>query len=85
MAQLLTISIGILITYLLYNMKSRYKYIIAFIAYGVWLSRFLNPLYVNYNCFKAYKQIFLGEGSLTTQEEFDKKTREIQAGKSSDE
>ena len=85
MAQLLTISIGILITYLLYNMKSRYKYIIAFIAYGVWLTRFLNPLYVNYNCFKAYKQIFLGEGSLTTQEEFDKKTREIQAGKSSDE
>jgi len=83
-AQLITLSVGIIITYLLYNMKSKYKYIIALIAYGVWLTRFLNPLYVNYNCYKSYKQMFYGEESLTSQADFDKKTREIEQGKSTD-
>ena len=79
-SQLLTICIGILITYMLFYMNNKYKYIIAAIAFAVWLTRFLNPLYVNYNCVKAYKQMFMGQESLTSQEEFDKKTREIQNG-----
>ena len=37
----------------------------------LWLTRFLNPIYVNYNLWKAFKQMYFGESTLYTQEEFD--------------
>ena len=35
------------------------------------LTRFLNPLFVNYDVFKAYKQFLLGDKSITTKKEYD--------------
>lgn len=41
----------------------------------VFLSRFLNPMYANYNLYKGYKQLFTGKDGLTTPEDFERRTR----------
>ena len=38
----------------------------------LWLTRFLNPLYVNWNLWRTYKQNLLGEHMSYSQEEFEK-------------
>jgi len=37
----------------------------------LFLSRFLNPMYANYNLYKGYRQLFAGKDGLTTPEEFE--------------
>lgn len=43
----------------------------------LWFTRFLNPMYVNYNNYKAYMQMIQGKHSLTSQKEFDAVTEKI--------
>lgn len=51
--------------------KGSIKYVVFLLFVVILLTRFLNPLYVNYNCYKAYMQMFLGKKSLLSQVEFD--------------
>lgn len=55
--------------------KGPIKYVIFILFWGLLFTRFLNPLYVNYNCYKAYMQMFLGKDSLLSQSEFDAETK----------
>ena len=48
-------------------------FLISFTFFSlIWLTRFLNPIYVNFNLWKAFKQMYFGESTLYTQEQFDK-------------
>lgn len=75
--QLFFIFIMILIVYILFKRPNRINYIIVAMFIIIWLSRFLNPIYVNYNCYKAYAQMFQGKDSLTSQADFDNVTEKI--------
>jgi hypothetical protein len=55
--------------------KGPIKYVIFILFWGLLFTRFLNPLYVNYNCYKAYMQMFLGKDSLLSQSDFDAETK----------
>jgi hypothetical protein len=80
LTQLIFIILFGLIIFMLFTSKSHYKYGIVVVFILVWLTRFLNPLYVNYNCYKAYKQIIFGAGSMKTPQEFDTATIEKRLG-----
>jgi hypothetical protein len=62
------------IIYTLITCKGYYSLSLLFLFIGIWLTRFLNPMYVNYNNYKAYMQRFIGKESLTSQKEFDMET-----------
>ena len=72
--QLLFICAIIFIIYVLFKVPNRNNYIIIIIFIFIWFTRFLNPMYVNYNCYKAYAQMFQGKDSLTSQSDFDNVT-----------
>lgn len=75
--QLFFIIITLIIIYISFKIPSPFIYIIITAFIFIWLTRFLNPLYVNYNCYKAYVQMFQGKDSLTSQVEFDSVTEKI--------
>ena len=75
--QLFFIFTALLIIYILIKRPNRLNYIVVVIFILFWLSRFLNPMYVNYNCYKAYAQMFQGKDSLTSQADFDNVTEKI--------
>jgi hypothetical protein len=77
--QLIFIFTFVAIIYSMFQMKGIIKYIVFIFFICVWITRFLNPMYVNYNCYKAYMQMFIGKHSLTSQEEFDAKTEKIKS------
>lgn len=62
--------IFLLIIYCIVKINSKYKYLIVLIFIILWTTRFLTPLYVNFNCYKAYRQMFLGKSSLRNPENF---------------
>lgn len=68
--QIMTIIIFLTILYSLVVFKSKIKYIFVLIFILLWLTRFLTPLYVNYNCYKAYRQMIQGKKSLRDPETF---------------
>jgi len=68
--QIITVIIFLVIIYSLVVFKSKIKYIFVIIFIFLWLTRFLTPLYVNYNCYKAYRQMIQGKQSLRNPETF---------------
>lgn len=68
--QILTVLIFFTIIFSLFKLKSNLKYLLVIIFIILWLTRFLTPLYVNYNCYKAYRQMFMGKNSLRDPEAF---------------
>ena len=67
----ITVLIAFLLVMYSFMFKSPIKYVLFLFFFVILFTRFLNPLYVNYNCYKAYMQMFLGKNSLLSQSEFD--------------
>ena len=63
-----------LAAYMLFQPRSGMRTGILIAAVVFFLTRFLNPLFVNYDVFKAYKQFLLGDKSITTKKEYDSRT-----------
>ena len=76
LTQLLILVLFIAVVYLVIKLKSPLKYLLIFGFCILYLTRLLNPMYANYNWYKAYRQIFVGNDSTTTPEEYEKKTKE---------
>ena len=53
----------LLIILVLYTMTEwKYRHVVAITVLFIWLTRFLNPISVNYKIYKAYKQSIFGGG-----------------------
>lgn len=77
MTQLLFFLTFLIIIYTLFTCKGYISLTLLFLFIGAWFTRFLNPMYVNYNNYKAYMQMFQGKNSLTSQKDFDMVTNKI--------
>ena len=75
LSQIIFIILFFMVIYSLYSLSSNYKYYILIAFIVIWLTRFLNPLYVNYNVYKAYRQVLFPSNSMTTPKEFDDATK----------
>ena len=71
----LTVVVAFIMVVYSFLFKGHVKYGLSILFIVLLFTRFLNPLYVNYNCYKAYMQMFLGKNSLLSQEEFDSETK----------
>ena len=76
LTQLFILLLFVTVIYCIITLKSPMKYwlIVGFIV--IYMTRLLNPLYSNYNWYKAYRQIFVGNDSTLTPEEYEKKIKE---------
>lgn len=77
MTQLLFFLTFLIIIYTLITCKGYISLTLLFLFISAWFTRFLNPMYVNYNNYKAYMQMFQGKNSLTSQKDFDMVTNKI--------
>ena len=73
LTQLLVLISFIAVVYLVIKLKSPLKYLLILGFCILYLTRLLNPIYSNYNWYKAYRQILVGNDSTTTPEQFNKK------------
>jgi len=71
LTQAIALVLYALAAYMLFQPSSGMRTGILIAAVVFFLTRFLNPLFVNYDVFKAYKQFLLGDKSITTKKEYD--------------
>ena len=75
LTQLFFYTIFITVVYLLITMKSSVKYVFLVLFIILYMTRLLNPMYANYGWYKAYRQMFAGNDTMTTPEEFEERMR----------
>jgi hypothetical protein len=77
MTQLIFILLFCMILYKVFRREWYSAFLWMIGSFLLWATRFLNPMYVNYNNYKAYMQMIQGKHSLTSQKEFDMVTEKI--------
>ncbi len=76
LTQLFILLLFVTVIYCIITLKSPMKYWLIVGFSVIYMTRLLNPLYSNYNWYKAYRQIFVGNDSTLTPEEYEKKIKE---------
>ena len=70
LTQIIYVAIIAVTLYSLIAMKGNIGFYLLIFLVLLTMTRFLNPLYANYNLYKGYRQMFMGKDSLRTPKEY---------------
>ena len=75
LTQLFILVLFITVVYCIITFRSPMKYWLVVVFTIIYMTRLLNPMHANYNWYKAYRQLFVGNDSTLTPEEYENKIK----------